>query len=105
MVQHTLSLRSSTMLLRGPGGLASRDPRAGVVEFNSAGVDGASECEGESSGEDGVESPRTVVFGRKRDAMMILWCRSELIVVPDEEWESRGLSMVERKTEEETARN
>ena len=80
-----MSLRSSTILLRGPGGLASRDPRAGVVEFNNAGVDDASECEGDSSGDDGAESPSTVVFGRKRDAMMIRWCLSELIVVLDEE--------------------
>ena len=36
-------------------------------------------------GEEGVESPRTVVWGRKREAMMILWLRRELIAADDEE--------------------
>ena len=89
------------MLLRGPGGLESNEPRAGVVEFNSAGVEGASECRGDSSGEDGAESPSTVVLGRKRDAMIILWCRRELIVVLDEEREPPGVGDGRRKKDGE----
>lgn len=36
------------------------------------------------AGDEGVESPRTVVWGRKREAMMILLLRRELIAADDE---------------------
>ena len=41
-------------------------------------------------GEAGAESPSTVVLGKKRDAMMTLWCLRELIVVDGEEERDGG---------------
>ena len=71
----TLSLRSSTILLKGPPFIGGRAPGVGAAE--NAGL-GPSEYNS-SAGDEGAESPRTVVLGRKRDAMMTLWCLSELI--------------------------
>ena len=43
-----------------------------------------------SPGEAGGDSPRTAVLGRKREAMMTLWCLSELIADDGEEEEEIG---------------
>ena len=54
--------------------------------MSRAGVGGPSErCADSTLGDEGVESPSTEVLGRKREAMMTLWCLSELIVVVDGE--------------------
>ncbi len=81
---HTLSLKSSTMLFKGPVALEIKGTLAGVPGVANAGV-GARECSADSSvGDGGADSPRTVVLGRKREAMMTRWCLSELIVDVDE---------------------
>ena len=52
-------------------------------------------------GEAGAESPSTVVLGKKRDAMMTLWCLSELIadVVGRRGWPMDGRETGERNRE------
>ncbi|KAJ2976748.1 hypothetical protein NUW54_g11517 [Trametes sanguinea] len=57
-------------------------------------------CSPVSSGDGGVESPRTAVFGRKREAMMTLWCLSELIAVVDGGEEGGGRGSVQEKAVE-----
>lgn len=71
------------MLFKGPVGLAFKGGRAAGVGGTRDGPLVVSKAF--SSGEDGSESPSTVVLGRKREAMMILWFLRELIVVNDEE--------------------
>jgi len=75
-----LSFKSSTILLRGPVGLCGRPCRpAGAGGRKDEGA-----CAAFSSGDGGVESPRTTVAGRKREAIITLECLSELIVAVDD---------------------
>lgn len=91
------------MLFKGPVALEIKGTLAGVPGVANAGV-GARECSADSSvGDGGADSPRTVVLGRKREAMMTRWCLSELIVDVDEHrvkegdeskrWKSENLSI------------
>lgn len=66
------------MLLSGPVLLGRRPPVAGPGWRKDGWVMWS------WPGEEGVESPRTEVWGRKREAMMILLLRSELIAAYDE---------------------
>ncbi|TBU43088.1 hypothetical protein BD309DRAFT_961506 [Dichomitus squalens] len=85
-----LSFKSSTMLLSGPVALGSKGCRPGVPGVKSEGVEGTNEPSADSFGEAGAESPKTVVLGRKREAMMILWCLSELIESVGGVWDVEG---------------
>ena len=70
---HTLSLRSSTILRSGPVLLGRRPLVAGPGWRKGGWVMWS------WAGDEGVESPRTVVWGRKREAMMTPWLRKRLI--------------------------
>ena len=75
----TLSFKSSTMLFKGPLVLESNGALGFPPGVAKPGV-GAREWSADSSvGDGGADSPRTVVLGRKREAMMTRWCLSELI--------------------------
>ena len=52
-----------------------------------------------SPGEAGGDSPRTAVLGRKREAMMTLWCLSELIADDAEEEEIGRVGRFEQRRE------
>lgn len=93
----TLSLRSSTILRRGPGVVPTKveDRVSGALDIlcfamsPSLNADGGIDSLGGSrggiySGVDATDSPSAAVEGKNREAMTTLWLRNELIVKHDD---------------------